>query len=93
MLISNRICILFIQIESNQAIHIIAATEQEPKLSVTWVDGSEEKSKSKVKVKFICIANFMYRTIQSALHKIKALQLGAEQALKYVKEYKLKEIK
>ena len=47
----------------------------------------------KVKVKFICIAHFMYRTIQSALHKIKALQQRAEKALKYVKEYKWKEIK
>ena len=45
-------------------------------------------NKVKVKVKFICIAHFMYRTIQSALHKIKALQQGTEKALKYVKEYK-----
>ena len=30
----------------------------------------------------------MYKTIQSALHKIKALQQGAEKSLKYVKEYK-----
>jgi len=37
---------------------------------------------SQVKVKFICIAHFMYKTIQSALHKIKALQWGAEKALK-----------
>ena len=44
--------------------------------------------KVKVKVKFICIAHFMYKTIQSALHKIKALQQGAEKALTYVKEYK-----
>jgi len=42
----------------------------------------------KVKVKFICIAHFMCKTIQSALHKIKALQQGAEKALKYVKGYK-----
>jgi len=35
----------------------------------------------------------MYKTIQSALHKIKALQQGAEKAFKYVKEYKKKEIK
>jgi len=28
----------------------------------------------------------MYKTIQSALHKIKAFQQGAEKALKYVKE-------
>jgi len=34
----------------------------------------------------------MFKTIQSALHKIKALQRGAEEALKYVKEYKEKEI-
>ena len=34
------------------------------------------------KVKFICIAHFMYKTIQSALHKIKTLQQGAEKALK-----------
>ena len=33
-------------------------------------------------VKFICIAHFMYKTIQSALHKIKALQRGVEEALK-----------
>ena len=44
-------------------------------------------TKSKVKVKFICIAHFMYRTIQSALHKIKALQQGAEKELKYVKDF------
>jgi len=30
----------------------------------------------------------MYETIQSALNKIKALQRGVEEALKYVKEYK-----
>ena len=36
-------------------------------------------------VKFICIAYFMYKTIQSALHKIKALQRGAEKALKICK--------
>jgi len=35
----------------------------------------------------------MYKTVQSALRKIKALQQGAEKALKYVKEYKQKEIK
>ena len=29
----------------------------------------------KVKVKFICIAHFMYKTIQSALHEIKALKI------------------
>jgi len=39
----------------------------------------------KVKVKFICIAHFMYKTIQSALHKIKALQQGTEKALKIFK--------
>ena len=39
----------------------------------------------KVKVKFICIAHFMYKTIQSALHKIKALQQGAEKALEICK--------
>ena len=33
-------------------------------------------------VKFVCIAHFMYKTIQSALHKIKALQQGMEEALK-----------
>ena len=38
-----------------------------------------------VKVKFICAAHFMYKTIQSALHKIKALQQGAEKALKICK--------
>ena len=37
---------------------------------------------AKVKVKFICLAHFMYKTIQSALHKIKALQRGVEEALK-----------
>ena len=42
-------------------------------------------TKSKVKVKFICIAHFMYKTIQSALHKIKALQQGAEKALEICK--------
>ena len=42
------------------------------------------KSKSN-QVKFICIAHFMYKTIQSALHKIKALQRGAEEALKICK--------
>jgi len=42
----------------------------------------------KVKVKFICVAHFMYRTIQSALNEKKALQQGAEKALKYVKEFK-----
>ena len=41
--------------------------------------------KSKVKVRFICIAHFMYKTIQSALHKIKALQQGAEKASKICK--------
>ena len=41
--------------------------------------------KVKVKVKFICIKHFMYNTIQSALHKIKALQQGAEKALKICK--------
>jgi len=35
----------------------------------------------------------MYRTIQSASHKIKALQQGVEEALKYIKEYKEKEIR
>jgi len=30
----------------------------------------------------------MYKIIQSATHKIKALQQEAEKALKYVKEYK-----
>jgi len=35
----------------------------------------------------------MYKTIQSALYKIKALQRGAEEALNYVKEYKEKGIK
>jgi len=35
----------------------------------------------------------MHRTIQSALHKIEALQRGAEEASKYVKEYKEKEKK
>jgi len=36
----------------------------------------------------------MYKTIQSALHKIKALQRGAEETLiKYVKECKEKQIK
>jgi len=30
----------------------------------------------------------MSRTIQSALHKIKALQQGAQKALKYVKKFK-----
>jgi len=30
----------------------------------------------------------MYKTVQSALNKIKASQQGAEEALKYVKEYK-----
>ena len=34
------------------------------------------------------VAHFMYKTIQSALHQIKALQQGAEKALRYVKEYK-----
>ena len=38
-----------------------------------------------VKVKFIWIAHFMYKTIQSALHKIKALQQGAEKALQICK--------
>ena len=41
--------------------------------------------KVKVKVKFICIAHFMYKTIQSALHKILAVQQGAEEALKISK--------
>jgi len=31
------------------------------------------------------VAHFMYKTIQSALHKIKALQQGAEKALKICK--------
>jgi len=44
-----------------------------------------QTEKVKVKVKFICIAHFMYKTIQSALHKIKALQRGAEEALKICK--------
>ena len=39
----------------------------------------------KVKVRFICIAHFMYKTIQSALNKIKTLQRGAEEALKICK--------
>jgi len=38
--------------------------------------------KSNHQIKFICIAHFKYKTIQSALHKIKALQRGAEEALK-----------
>ena len=46
---------------------------------------NDNLSKSKVKVKFICIAHFMYKTIQSALHKMKALQRGAEEALKICK--------
>jgi len=33
-------------------------------------------------VKFIFIAHFMYKTIQSAIHKIKALQQGVEEALR-----------
>jgi len=32
---------------------------------------SQEVALSKAKVEFICIAHFMYKTIQSALHKIK----------------------
>ena len=44
---------------------------------------------NKVKVKFICIAHFMYKTIQSALHEIKALQRGAEYALKICKRIKI----
>jgi len=43
-------------------------------------------TKSKVKVKFICIAHFMYKTIESALHKMKALQRGVEKALKICKK-------
>ena len=46
----------------------------------------------KGQIKFICIAHFIYKTIQSALHKIKALQRGVEEA-KYIKEYKEKEVK
>jgi len=33
----------------------------------------------------LSVAHFMYKTIQSALHKIKALQQGAEKALKICK--------
>ena len=36
----------------------------------------------KVKVEFIGIAHFMYKTIQSALHEIKALQQVAEKSIK-----------
>jgi len=43
---------------------------------------ADSKSKSN-----LFVAHFMYRTIQSALHKIKASQRGAEKTLKYVKEY------
>jgi len=35
----------------------------------------------------------MYKTIQSALHKIKALKQGVEEALKIHKKYKKKEVK
>jgi len=35
----------------------------------------------KVKVKFICIAHFMYKAIQSALHKIKALQQSSDNVI------------
>ena len=41
--------------------------------------------KVKFKIKCICIAHLMYIKIQSALHKIKALQRGAEEALKICK--------
>jgi len=44
-----------------------------------------EHTKVQVQVKFICIAHFMYKTIQNALHKIKTLQRGAEKALKICK--------
>jgi len=43
-------------------------------------------------VKFICIAHFMYKTIQSALHKIKALQRGAKETLKIHKRNKIIEM-
>ena len=51
-----------------------------------WCDQLLDDFPLKVKVKFICITHFMYKTIQSTLHKIKAFQQGAEKALKYVKE-------
>ena len=35
--------------------------------------------------KFFCMTHFMHKTIQSALHQIKALQQGAEKALKICK--------
>jgi len=46
--------------------------------------GSRRSPKSKSSL-FIYIAHFMYKTIQSALHKIKALQRGAEEALQICK--------
>ena len=67
---------------------VVAGSEEEVTGPEEVVSGAEEGgclAGSKVKVKFICIAHFMYKTIQSALHKIKAFQRGVEEALKICK--------
>ena len=48
--------------------------------TVSLVEHSPDQIKSS-----LFVAHFMYKIIQSALHKIKALQRGAEEALKICK--------
>ena len=50
-------------------------------LIYTWIIALAQ-IRSISQVKFISIAHFMNKTIQSALHKIKVLQQGVEEALK-----------
>jgi len=73
--------------EPHKATELVASTNLDSR-QATRADGKVQhmcQDKCFVKAKFICIAHFMYKTIQSALHKIKALQRGAEKALKICK--------
>jgi len=56
----------------------MTATQPQSGRPLKMTEWSQQMLRRKFKVKFICIAHFLNKTIQSSLHKIKELQRGAE---------------